>query len=95
MSNEDRGGVAAGPHPAAGFQAIDVRHHHVEDHRVPTFGGEQLEGLGSIRGESDLVALVLQGALESILDRRLVVHDQDPHVRSMRTYAEMSLRTSG
>ncbi len=78
--HQDRRAVARGAHPAAHLETVDLRHHHIEDHRI---GGAALgAGLASRpharpRASFDVVAVELQRSLERSPDGGLVVYHKD------------------
>ena len=71
--------VAGGAQCLGGLDAVEPRHHHVDDHRV---GGEAVdpgEGLDTVIGEGDFVAVELQRAAQGVANGAVVVYDQDAH----------------
>ena len=69
--------IAFGPEPSRNLEAVDARHHDVEDGEV----GHALAGAGqrdlAVGRDFDLVTLVDQGATQRGRDLGIVVHDQD------------------
>ena len=68
---------ALGAEAAADLEAVDARHHDVEDHEVEALAGEGLERLLAVARGDDLVALLLEGEAQQLEDRLLVVDQQD------------------
>ncbi len=74
--------------PLAHGEAVEVRHHHVEQHEVRRVGAGALEALGA-RAGGDHVETVDREQVDEQLDvRRRVVDDQDPR----RGHAAPSVR---
>ena len=65
------------PQPAADLQAVELRQHDVEDHEIDRVLLEALQRLLAVARLHDLEALVLEGVREELLDRLLVVDEQD------------------
>jgi hypothetical protein len=61
------------------FHAIHSRHFDITQNQVVFGIGQDLEGLKTIPGQSDLKTLAFKDFLEAIPDRGLVVNNQDTH----------------
>jgi len=76
----ENGRVILGGAEAAGdFEAVDVRHHDVEDDGVEVSGGKGGEGLFTVAGEGDGVVLLLETLGEEVAHGGLVFSDEYPH----------------
>ena len=59
---------------AAGFKAVHLRHHHVQQDQVGLDAGQHFERLLAVRGDADLVALLFQNGRQRLDVGRRVVH---------------------
>jgi hypothetical protein len=57
--------------------AVELREHDVEQDQVRNLGAPESEPLGAVRGDHDVVALLLERVLEEALNVRVVVDDED------------------
>src|SRR4029453_3221692 len=57
--------------------AVELGEHDVEEDQVGSLRAPQAESLGPVRGQDDVVALLLQRVLKQSLDIRVVVDDKD------------------
>jgi hypothetical protein len=69
--------LASAPQPPADLDPVELREHDVEHHKVEALRGEAVERLAPVTRRNHLVALLPQGVGEQLLDRMLVVHEQD------------------
>jgi hypothetical protein len=74
--NDDRH-IRALADALAGLEAIDVGHHHVEQHHVEALVVEGAQGLDPILDGHHLVARVLERHLDERGDLRVVVGDEN------------------
>jgi hypothetical protein len=65
------------PELAEHGQAVDARHHDVDDDGVERVGAGQLEPLHAVDGQADVVAFTLEQCLEHLAHHLLVVDDED------------------
>ena len=59
------------------LQAVESRHHHVDDDRVERKGAGEVEPFAAIRSQPDAVALAGEQRLENLTHDLLVVDDED------------------
>jgi ERCC4-related helicase len=64
--------------PAHHFEAVETRHHHVEDDHVRALAGERGQRRDAIPRDLRVIARVPQVPRHDLADGRLVVDDQDP-----------------
>jgi hypothetical protein len=78
--HDDRHGgrVRVGTQLPAQLDAVDARHHHVEQDQVGHLPGDLLLGVGAVAGDPDLVALEPQVDLDESGDVRVVVDHEHP-----------------
>src|SRR5579884_2322935 len=62
---------------AAGLQAVDARHHHVEDDEVGTLRLQALQPLLAVGGGVDVVALDAQVHRDDVEEAGVIVDDED------------------
>ncbi len=65
-------------------QAVELGHDEIEDHEVGRLPAHHLEGLASVRGFGEDVAVVLKRPRREAAHDRVVVHDQDARPGSDR-----------
>jgi len=66
------------PPPAADFEAVHVREHHVEDDQVRVAGLGLPERVLAVDRGAHRAAVKFQCHLDELTDVRLVVHDEHP-----------------
>ena len=59
------------------LQAVEARHHHVDDDRVERQRAGEVEPFAAVRGQPDAVALADEQRLENLAHDFLVVDDED------------------
>ena len=74
---------------AADVEAVDLGHHHVEHHEVEVVLAQAFERLTAVERAHHVVALLAERVGQQLLNRELVVHEQDPgcggrHLRNCR-----------
>lgn len=74
-------GARVGLDRAAHVEAVQPRHHDVEQHQARVLGAHQLQRLHAVAGLDDLVVVAFEGGVHQRADRRLVVGDQELHRR--------------
>jgi hypothetical protein len=79
--HEDGGMVLGGAEAASDFDAVDARHHDVEDDGIKGADGEGGEGFFAIAGESDGVILLLKTLGEETAHGRFVFGDENEHAK--------------
>ena len=71
------GTVLVGAEPLADLEAVDLRQHDVEDDEIDLLVGEALQCLLAVARLDDAVAVALERIREELLDRVLVVDEQN------------------
>jgi hypothetical protein len=74
--HDDRHGALC-PDLAADLEAVDFRQHQVEYDEVELVVAQTLQRLCAVTGADDFVAVLAQRVREQLLDRLLVVHEED------------------
>jgi D-alanyl-D-alanine carboxypeptidase/D-alanyl-D-alanine-endopeptidase (penicillin-binding protein 4) len=77
--HQHRRAVARVAHPPAHLEPVELRHEHVEQHRVGPDDGEPPDRLAPVGRHVDLEPVVPQRPLERLAHRGLVFHHEDPH----------------
>ena len=85
--HEDRGAALARPQPPAHGEAVEDRHHDVEDDHVRLAQRDRLEGLRAVVHRLDVVALDAEGEDERLAHAAVVLGDEDPGARLVRCHA--------
>jgi hypothetical protein len=75
--HQDRQVVAGGAQGPGRLDAVEARHHHVDDQRVGGASGDGGEGLRAVAGQADGVPVELEGPTQRLAHRPVVVDDQD------------------
>ena len=65
------------PEPAADFEAVEARHHDIENHQARGLVSCCLQRLCPRLGHPDLVSLVSKAAAKQARHGRVVVHDEN------------------
>ena len=91
--HDDRHGAARADR-AADVEAVHPRQHHVEHDEVEVVLAQPVERLPAVERRNDVVALLAQGIGQQLLDRQLVVDEQDARGRGCSTFENCRLRRS-
>jgi len=85
--------------PPADLEAVDLRHHQVEQHGVRRPAGDRVERLGAVSRELHREALLLEDRAEQLEVLGLVVDGEDagllPHGRSLAQARSMTAKRIG
>ena len=71
------GGPLLRPDLRGDLVAVELREHDVQEDQVGCLGAPQAESFRAIRGDEDVVALLLERVLQESLDVRVIVDDED------------------
>jgi hypothetical protein len=69
------------PHAPQHLQAVDLRHHDIQQHQIERLAGEPIEGLQPVLRPSHEIAQASEVARERIAVRLAVVDDQQRATR--------------
>jgi hypothetical protein len=89
--DEDGYVVAGRTESSARRDAVQPRHHHVEDHSIGVSGRNAAESLLAVLGEVDFVPVEDQRPAQGVTDSLVVVHDKDAHRISLPCAPEGTL----
>ena len=90
--NQDGYVVAVRAQSAAGLEATDARHHHVEHQRVGPLGAQPIERLTTVGSHVDVVAVEGQRAAQRLAHGPVVVDHEDAHPAILPRTSEPILR---
>jgi hypothetical protein len=63
----------------ADLEAVQTRHHHIQDERVGPVPGNHVEGLNPVMGQLDRVAIERKRPAQRLAHGAIVVDDKYPH----------------